>query len=407
VLLEGMKILSFCHYLQGPAAMQYLADMGADVIKVEPPDGPLERKWAPGNAFVDGVSSLYLCANRNKRSLAANLKHPDAKEVINRLIKRSDVLVENFRPGVLDRLGFGLDAARALKSDIIYVSASGYGINGPMRNSPGQDLLIQARCGLIAAAGEFDARPTPIGNAAVDQHGAALIAMGIAAAYAKKLTTGKGTRIEASLLNAGIDLQTEPLTAFMCRSDLTREVFRRDKHLASWYHPAPYGVYQLKDCFLAIAMNGTEKALSELLKSETLIALCEKDLLDERDAFAQELASELAGRKFDEIRADLESGGIWYQIVQDYEDLKSDPQLEANQIFHKVPVGDETATLVNHPLRYDGEIPSVRHIAVNCGEDGRDILAELDFDQTQIDEMYNNGALFETKSKENGKKLKE
>ena len=256
---------------------------------------------------------------------------------------------------------------------------------------------------MIAAAGEFDARPTPIGNAAVDQHGAALIAMGIAAAYAKKLTTGKGTRIDANLLNAGIDLQTEPLTAFMCRSDLTREVFRRDKHLASWYHPAPYGVYQLKDCFLAIAMNGTERALSELLKSETLIALCEKDLLDERDAFAQELASELAGRKFDEIRADLESGGIWYQIVQDYEDLKSDPQLEANQIFHKVPVGDETATLVNHPLRYDGEIPSVRHIAVNCGEDGRDILAELDFDQTQIDEMYNNGALYETKSRENGK----
>ena len=402
MMLEGMKILSFCHYLHGPAATQYLADMGADVIKIEPPGGPLERKWSGGNAFVDGVSSFYLCANRNKRSLAVNLKHPDAKEIINRLIERSDVLIENFRPGVLDRLGFGFDAARKLKPDIIYVSASGYGVSGPMRDAPGQDLLVQARCGLIAATGEYGARPTPIGNAAIDQHGAALMAMGIAASYAKKLSTGEGTRIDACLLNAGIDLQSEPLTAFMCRPDLTREAFRRDHHLASWYHPAPYGVYQMKDCFLAIAMNGTERALSTLLNNERLIALCDKDLIEERDAFAEELARDLAERRLDDIKPQLDAAGVWYAPVQDYEDLRNDPQLKANQVFREVPIGENRATVVNHPLRYDGEVPELRHIAFNCGEDGREILSELDFDPARIDELFANGALFEAEARQDG-----
>jgi crotonobetainyl-CoA:carnitine CoA-transferase CaiB-like acyl-CoA transferase len=395
MLLDGMRILSFCHYLHGPAATQYLADMGADVIKIEPPGGPLERRWSGGNAFVDGVSSFYLCANRNKRSLAVNLKHPEAKEVIERLIEQSDVLIENFRPGVLDRLGFGLDAARKLKPDIIYVSASGYGTTGPMRDAPGQDLLVQARCGLAAATGEYGARPTAIGNAAVDQHGAALMAMGVAAAYAKKLRTGEGTRIDACLLNAGIDLQTEPLTAFMCRPDLTRDVFRRDYHLASWYHPAPYGVYRMADGFVAIAMNGTELKLAEILQNETLVALCERDLIEARDAFAEELARELEERRLDDLVSAFHTAGIWYAPVQDYEDLRTDPQLDANQVFREVAIGDETATLVNHPLRYDGEVPQLRHIALRCGEDGRKILTELGFDLSQIDDLFSTGALFE------------
>jgi crotonobetainyl-CoA:carnitine CoA-transferase CaiB-like acyl-CoA transferase len=397
MMLEGMRILSFCHYLHGPAATQYLADMGADVIKIEPPGGPLERRWSGGNSFVDGVSSFYLCANRNKRSLAVNLKHPDAKEVIERLIEQSDVLIENFRPGVLDRLGFGLEAVRKIKPDIIYVSASGYGTSGPMRDAPGQDLLVQARCGLTAATGEFGVRPTAIGNAAVDQHGAALMAMGISAAYAKKLRTGEGTRIDACLLNAGIDLQTEPLTAFMCRPDLTRDVFKRDHHLASWYHPAPYGVYQMADCFVAIAMNGTEKELANLLENERLIALCGEDLIEKRDAFAAELASELEGHRLEDIAPAFDTAGIWYALVQDYEDLRTDPQLEVNQVFRKVPIGDETATLVNHPLRYDGEVPELRHVAFRCGEDGRAILTDLGYEPGKIDDLFAAGALFEDK----------
>ncbi|MGH6919298.1 MAG: CaiB/BaiF CoA transferase family protein, partial [Geminicoccaceae bacterium] len=211
-MLEGMRIVSFCHYLQGPAGAQYLADMGADVIKVEPPQGAFERHWAGAKAFIDGLSAFYLAANRNKRGVAVDLKHPDGKAVIFRLLERADVLMENFRPGTMERLGLGYEQVKAIRPDIIYASASGFGRSGPMVELPGQDLLIQAYSGLIAATGHLHERPVPIGFAAADQHGGALLAMGILGAYIKKLRTGRGTRVDASLLNAGLDLQTEPLT---------------------------------------------------------------------------------------------------------------------------------------------------------------------------------------------------
>jgi crotonobetainyl-CoA:carnitine CoA-transferase CaiB-like acyl-CoA transferase len=116
-MLGNMRVVSFCHYLQGPAATQYLADMGAEVVKVEPPKGAFERQWSGANTYVGDVSAFYLCANRNKRSLAIDLKHPKAREVIYRLIERADVVVENFRPGVLERLGFGYAEVRARKPE--------------------------------------------------------------------------------------------------------------------------------------------------------------------------------------------------------------------------------------------------------------------------------------------------
>ena len=121
MLLDGLTILSFCHFLQGPAAMQYLADMGADVIKIEPPSGAFERHWSGADcATVGGVSALFLCANRNVRSLSLDLKHPEAKDVVFRLLDRRHVLAENYRPGALDRLGVGYEAVRTRKRDIIY-----------------------------------------------------------------------------------------------------------------------------------------------------------------------------------------------------------------------------------------------------------------------------------------------
>ena len=395
MLLDGMRVISFCHYLHGPAATQYLADMGAEVIKIEPPGGPLERKWSGGDSFVDGVSSFFLCANRNKRSLAIDLKHPDSEEIIHRIIKRSHVLVENFRPGVLERLGYGLEAARKIRPDIIYASATGYGSSGPMKDAAGQDLLAQARSGLIAATGDYGLRPVPVGNAPIDQHGSTLLALGIVAAYVKQLQTGESTRIESSLLNAGLDLQTEPLTAYMSQPDLTSDVFKRDPHLATWYHPAPYGIYQMADCFVAISMNNTAGPLADLLDSETLKELSATDLLKERDAFARELAILLRELRLSDMAEQLDQAGIWYARVQDYDDLRTDPQVAANQVFREVPIGQSKATLVNHPLRYDGKTPELRHVALRCGEDGRDILEELGFNEDQVQEYFSNRVLYE------------
>jgi crotonobetainyl-CoA:carnitine CoA-transferase CaiB-like acyl-CoA transferase len=395
MLLNGMKVISFCHYLHGPAATQYLADLGADVIKIEPPGGPLERRWSGGNSFVDGVSSFFLSANRNKRSLAIDLKHPDSRDIVHRLIRRSHVLVENFRPGVLERLGYGLEAVRALRPDIIYASATGYGSSGPLKDAPGQDMLAQARSGMIAAAGDYGRRPVPAGNAIIDQHGGTLIALGVIAAYVKQLQSGVGTRIEANLLNAALDLQTEPLTSYMSDPANSRAVFERDSHLATWYHPAPYGIYRLADCFVAISMNNTAGPLAEILDSTVLKQLADKDLLKQRDAFAAELARLLEPRRLSDLAPHFSEAGIWFARVQDYDDLRTDPQIAANQVFREVPVGRSTATLVNHPLRYDGKVPELRHMATRCGQDGANILTELGYPEEQIRQLAANGAIYE------------
>jgi crotonobetainyl-CoA:carnitine CoA-transferase CaiB-like acyl-CoA transferase len=390
-VLEGMRIVSFCHYLQGPAGAQYLADMGADVIKVEPPSGAFERHWAGAKAFIDGLSAFYLAANRNKRSIAVDLKHPDGKAVIARLLERADVLMENFRPGTMDRLGLGYEQVKAIWPDIIYASATGFGSTGPMAGRPGQDLLIQAYSGLIAATGHLHERPIPIGFAAADQHGGALLAMGILGAYVRKLRTGRGTRVEASLLNAGLDLQTEPLTLYFSgRSD--REKFRRNRNLATWFHEAPYGVYRCADCWLALSLNDPQK-LAKALGSAPLAAIADIDRHDERDRYAEVLADELKDRRFADLVPGFDAQAIWYQRVHEYDDLRDDPQIRHNQMFREVAVPGGTATLVSHPNRYDGEVPPLRRLAIAIGEDTREVLGELGYAQAEIDNLVARGAI--------------
>ncbi len=391
-ILRNMRVVSFCHYLQGPAATQYLADMGADVIKIEPPKGAFERHWSGANTYVGDVSAFYLCANRNKRSLAIDLKHSKAREVIYRLIERADVVVENFRPGVLERLGFGYAEVRARKPDVIYASSTGFGSSGPEAAKPGQDMLVQARSGLVGVTGHPENRPTPVGCAAVDQHGGALLAMGIVAAYVKKLSTGEGTRVEASLFNAGIDLQTESLTLYLCQQ-APPQAFDRNRNLATWFHGAPYGVYRMADCFVAMSLNDLGE-LAEALDSEPLRALKDIDPYEERERYAPVLAEELEGRRFEEVVEAFDAHAIWYARVQDYEDLKRDPQAIHNQVFREVPVGNQTATLVNHPLRYDGEIPELRHLAIEVGEDGRDILADLGYSPGETETLIDDKVIF-------------
>lgn len=388
-MLGKMRVVSFCHYLQGPAAVQYLADMGADVVKVEPRGGAFERHWSGAKTFVEGYSAFFMAANRNKRCISIDLKHPDSSEIMERLIDNSDVLVENFRPGVMDRLGFGYDEVKKRKPNIIYASATGFGASGPMRDRPGQDLLIQALSGLVAATGAPDRWPTPVGCAVVDQHGGALLAMGILGAYVRLLTTGEGTRVEANLLNAGIDLQTEPLTLYFSRRTSGKPLFRRDPHLATWYHPAPYGVYRMADGFIVLSLNDPTK-LAAALESDRLAALRDVDLFDDRDRYARVLAEELASRRYDDVADAFDALGLWYARVHDYDELKVYPQVVHNTVFREISVDGTKATLVNHPNRYDGRLPGLRHLALRVGEDTRDVLADLGYRPSEIDRFVEN-----------------
>ncbi len=390
--MDGMKVVSFCHYLQGPAAMQYLADMGADVIKIEPPRGAFERHWAGADRVtVGGVSALFLCANRNVRSLAIDLKHPAAKEVVFRLIERSHVVAENFRPTTLDRLGLGYEAVKARKPDVIYASASGFGASGPYAARPGQDLLVQAMSGL-ATITTRGGEPVAVGSSVVDQHGAALFAMAIAGAYARWLKSGKGTRLESTLLGAAIDLQTESIVTHRA-SGLGPAGFERRDELATWFHAAPYGIYKARDCSFALSLNEIGP-LATALDSAAIGHFVGRNAFAERDAIAEAVANEVGKLTFAELAARFDAQGIWYGRVEDYDDLMENPQARHNGSFQDAPVNNEVATLVSHPIQYDGAVPGLRHLALTAGADTRDILAETGFSAQEIGELARDQVVF-------------
>ena len=214
-MLEGVKVLSFTHYLQGPSAAQTLADLGADVIKVESPKGAYERSWSGCNTYPGGISMFFLLANRNQTSVAIDLKRPEGREMILKLVREYDVVIENFRAGVMEKLGLGYEDMKKANPKIIYCSCSGYGSSGPYVKKPGQDLLIQSMSGLAALTGSDPERPSPVGTAIVDQHGAVLAALGVIAAVYDREHTGNGHKVEASLLSSALDLQMESLGYYM------------------------------------------------------------------------------------------------------------------------------------------------------------------------------------------------
>lgn len=396
-MLESMKVLSFCHVLQGPAATQYLGDLGADIIKVEPVAGERARRW-PG-PHIGGVSGLYLCAFRNKKTFAVDLKSPEGLRIIKEIVAGVDVVIENYRSGVMDRLGLGYDELRKIRPDLIYASGAGWGSRGPMIKREAQDIIIQARTGLMAATGNDEARA--VGSAVIDQHGGAVLAMGVIAAYVKKLKTGKGTRVESSLYMAGLDLQTEPLTVYLStRPD--RKVLKRDPHLATWYHQAPYGQFKLADAEIAMSVNDPMK-LADALDSDELRALAKVDRFKERDRYAQVFAGVVAGRKYEDVARAFDAAGIWYSRVYDFDDVADDPQAEAVEAFREIDVNGAKATLVNHPVRYDDAPPPLRTVAFDIGQHTREVLEKLGYAKDAIDDLIARGVVGESARKAGAK----
>src|SRR5579872_13332 len=392
MLLDGMRVISLCHFLQGPACTQYLADLGATVIKIEPPHGPFERKWAGANAFPGGVSNLFLAANRNKKSLAIDLKTETGREIFLRLVESADVVMENFRDGVLERLGLGFDVLRKRNPAIIYASSSGWAGVGPMAGRPAQDLIIQARVGLVAANGPTPRAGRAVGGAAIDQHSGCLMAMGIVAAYVKRLKTGKGTRVEGSLFAAGADLMMEGLTMYLSGGFDEQRALTRDEHLSTWFNEGPYGVYPVKDATVVIPTNDPAK-LAKALRSTELEAFIGVDTYAQRDAYAVATAAVVKDWTYCDLSAAFDALGIWYGKVQHYRDLKTDPQAIAQQLFTDVDVNGAKATIVNHPLVYDGRKPEFKGFPLQIGQHTREVLRELNYSDAQVDELARAGVV--------------
>jgi crotonobetainyl-CoA:carnitine CoA-transferase CaiB-like acyl-CoA transferase len=377
-LLKGIRVVSFNHFLLGPMGVQALGDLGADVISVETPEGAWQRHWSSGDIWHDGQSALHLCANRNKRSVAIDLKSPQGRELALRLIDTADVVAENFRPGVMEKLGLGYAALKARSPRLIYASATGYGPDGPYAEKPGQDLLAQALFGLMAITGQAATGPRPAGVSVVDHHGAAVFAMGILAAIVRRQRTGQGCRVDASLMQATLDLQAESLVAW-ANAPVRPPATQAYRHVAGWYYAAPYGVYATRDGHLALSLSPL-RLIGEALDEPRLAQLTDKDTWSRQDEIGALIAERLKTATTAEWRARMEPLKIWHAPVQGYPQIAEDPQVQHMQSLVTVPGCGETGaplTLVNHPVLYDGAAAQVRLPPQPLGAQTAEVLQEL------------------------------
>jgi crotonobetainyl-CoA:carnitine CoA-transferase CaiB-like acyl-CoA transferase len=392
-ILSGVRIVSFTQFLLGPAAVQYLADMGADVIKVEPPEvGAWERGWAGGDTFRNGVSVFFLLAHRNLRSVTLNLKHPDGQAIARKLTRQADVVVENFRPGVMERLGLGYQAVVQENPRVVYASASAFGHDSPYRHLPGQDLLIQAISGLTTVTGRASEPPTPAGAAVVDQHGATLLAMGILAALLHRERTGQGQRIEVTMLESALDLQLEPFVYWLNGG----KVARPKRPLGSSFHPAPYGIYPTRDGHVALSLSPVQQVRQALGVPEEALAALEDPAvaLDKREEIYAALEPVFRTRSTAEWVELLRSHGVWCAPVQRYPEALSDPAVKhLDPLLELDHPRAGRVRLLKHPIRYSAGTPTVQRMPPELGEHTHEVLLEFGYTADDVERLRADGAI--------------
>jgi crotonobetainyl-CoA:carnitine CoA-transferase CaiB-like acyl-CoA transferase len=390
-ILEGVRVLSFTQFLLGPSGVQFLADLGADVIKIEPPGGRLwERHWSGSNLFLNDVSVFFLLAHRNQRSLTLDLKKPAALAVARRLAERADVLVQNFRPGVMARFGLDYETLQALNPRLIYVSASGYGDSSPYRDRPGQDLLMQALSGLASISGRAGQPPTPVGTAVIDQHGAALLALGVLAALLERARTGQGLHVEVSMLRAALDLQLEVATYFLNGARLEKS----PTPLASMFHPPPYGVYETADGHLALSMSPLS-LLQEVLELPALARYAGVTWnFEAREEVARLLQPVIRSRTTAEWLQVLVPRGVWAAPILTHAETFADPGVQAADAVEEIthPVAGPVR-LLRFPVEFSTGRAAVRRPPPMPGEHTVEVLRECGYTDAEIERLRTEGAV--------------
>jgi crotonobetainyl-CoA:carnitine CoA-transferase CaiB-like acyl-CoA transferase len=371
--LDGLVVLDMAQFLAGPAAALQLGDLGARVIKIERPGaGDLCRQMYLTDTDIDGDSTLFHAINRNKESIALDLKDPRHVAAVHRLIEQADVLVQNFRPGVIERLGLGYEAVRQINPGIVYASVSGYGLGGPWATLPGQDLLAQARSGVMWLNGTAGSGPLPIGLSIADMLAGHVLTKGILAMLVRRGRSGAGGQVETSLLEVLVDFQFELLTTYL--NDGGRAPQRAAANGANAYLAAPYGVYATRDGHLALAMTPLVK-LESLLDLPGLAA--SGDGFVDRDAMLDRLAARLAERTTDDWLALLEPAGIWTAPVLDWPALLEAESFRALDMLQNVGTPSGTIRTTASPLRLDGARPVSTRGAPGVGQHTQAIADEF------------------------------
>lgn len=375
--LAGLLVLDMSQFLAGPAAALRLADLGARVVKIERPGaGDLCRHLYISNLELDGDSTLFHSINRNKESFAADLKDEGDLAAVRELIARADVLIQNFRPGVIERIGLDYAAAREINPRLVYGSISGYGDRGPWRDKPGQDLLAQSLSGLAWLSGDADQGPVPMGLAVADMMAGAHLVQGILACLVRRGIIGQGGLVEVSLLESVLDFQFEVLTTHL--NDGGKLPERSAKNSAHAYLAAPYGIYPTADGHLAIAMMPVPP-LGKLIGCHELLAYTEPECwFSERDAIKAILADHLRQRMTGAWLAILEPADVWCADVLTWPRLRAQESFQSLGMTQRVSRANGASMETTRcPIRVDGGILTSSRGAPTVGEDTGAIRAEL------------------------------
>ena len=375
--LEGCVVLEFSQFLAGPVAGLRLSDLGARVIKIEKPEvGDLCRYIYLSDTNLSGDNSLFHAINRNKESFVADLKNPDDLEKIKKLITKADIITQNFRPGVIERIGLDYEKVKKINPKIVYGSITGYGDKGPWKSLPGQDLLAQSRSGLVWLNGNGDQAPTPMGLAAADMFAGHFLVQGLVAAMVKVLKTGVGSHVQTSLMEALLVFQFEVLTTYL--NNGMRKPKRSSYNNAHAYLAAPYGIYKTSDSYIAISMTPIPK-LGELINLDS-IKQYEKpeDAFEKRDEIKKLIGDYIVKETTQHWLDILQPADVWCSEVLEWDKMLESEGFKVIDMLQRIKRFDglDIETL-RCPIRFNDEIFKSEVAAPLIGQHTKQISEEF------------------------------
>ena len=383
-LLQDIIVVDFSQFLSGPSAALRLADMGAQVIKIEKPGtGDICRQLYVSDVMIEDESTIFHAINRNKQSYAADLKDKNDLKKIKKILAKADVMLHNFRPGVMQRLGLDYETVKAINPNIIYAEISGYGNDGPWKDLPGQDLLLQAASGLTWLSNSNNENPTPMGVAVVDILAGTHIAQGILATLYKRGITGEGALVQVSMFESILDFQFEVLTCYY--NDGNQLPVRSEVNGANAYIAAPYGIYKTSDGFFALAM-GNILTLAKLLSCTALEQYTNsEEWFSKRDEIKTILANHLATNTKDHWLSILEPADIWCAKVLDYKELIQEEAYQNLNMEIVVKTSNGLSiTTTRCPIKVDGKIAVSERGAPLLGEHNNEIDEQFDLKKEEV-----------------------
>lgn len=373
--LEDYLVIDFSQFLSGPSASLRLADLGARVIKIEKPiTGDICRTLYTSDLIMNGESSIFHTINRNKESFAADFKNPEDLKIIKQLLAKADVVMHNFRPEVMSRIGLSYDDVKHINPNVVYAEISGYGNHPELVDKPGQDLLLQSLTALTWLTGNQNDGPVAMGLSIVDMLAGAHLAQGILAALYKKTVTNTGALVQVSMLESALDFQFETITTFF--NDGGELPVRTKSNNAHAYLGAPYGIYKTNEGYLALAM-GSIPVLANLLQCDALLKFPENKF-ELRNKIKAVLAKHLKTQSTKYWLDILEPADIWCAKVLNYQELFQEEGFRVLDFVQKVTMGDGyTYDTTRCPIKIDGELFFADQGSPKLGEHNEKILEEL------------------------------